>query len=233
MLLYHLKQIARDVLLLLGNPHNLIHFSPQHKCIFENTPIDMLVHVGANTGQEMATYRYFNIPEVIWIEPDKRALRWLKVRHFFYFSKDKILPGLLDEVGGKEVDFYLMSQSGANSMFPPTKILGINSKMSIRGRCTLVTKTAEEILAENEVRVAGSNNCLVLDVQGAELRVLRGFDKKTLLQFRLIMFEWAPNLYEVPDDAEEIKQLLIGLSYHEIFSPLRSRWDDIIYARKD
>jgi len=233
MLGYHLKQIVRDLLLLLGNPWNLAHFSPQHQCIFDETPIDMLVHVGANTGQEMATYRFFKIPKVIWIEPDKRALRLLKIRRFFYFSKDKILSGLLDDAGGKEVNFFLMSQSGANSMFIPTKILDINSKMKVRGTRILVTKTAEEIFAENDVKVAGSNNCLVLDVQGAELRVLRGFENETLLKFRVIMFEWAPNLYEVPDDAGEIRLLLTNLGYEEIFSPLRPGWDDIIYSRKN
>jgi hypothetical protein len=168
MLGYHLKQIVRDLLLLLGNPWNLARFSPQHQCIFDETPIDMLIHVGANTGQEMATYRFFKIPKVIWVEPDKRALRLLKIRRFFYFSKDKILSGLLDDAGGKEVNFFLMSQSGANSMFLPTKILNINSKMKVRGTRILVTKTAEEIFAENDVKVAGSNLVSVTIIHGAQ-----------------------------------------------------------------
>jgi FkbM family methyltransferase len=227
---YHLKQIIRDLVLLTGNRFNVSSFSPQHKILRDLAPFDNLVHIGANTGQEMAMYLYFKIENIIWIEPDPRAFKLLKLRWLVYGRKGKVIRSLIDDVSGKTVNFYLLSQSGASSMFLPTGVLSINKEMKIRGITRIITQTASDALTENRIEIMGSNNCLVIDVQGAELSVLLGFTD--LLKFRVVMLEIAPNLYAVKDNYNSIDKMLFGLGFKKVFSPIREKWDDVIYVNQ-
>jgi FkbM family methyltransferase len=228
---YHLRQLIRDLVLLSGNPFDLANFSLQHQTLRNLAPFDNLVHIGANTGQEMAMYRFFKFTNVVFIEPDVRAFRFLKLRWLVYGRKGKVIRSLIDEASGKTVNFYLLSQSGASSMFLPTGILSINKEMKIRGTTQLITQSADDALKENGIDITGSNNCLVIDVQGAELQVLLGF--ANLLIFKVIMLEIAPNLYAIKNNYKAIDQMLLGLGYTKVFGPIREKWDDIIYVNQN
>jgi hypothetical protein len=46
----------------------LASFSPKHKILRDLGPFDNLVHIGANTGQEMAMYYFFKIKNVVYID---------------------------------------------------------------------------------------------------------------------------------------------------------------------
>jgi hypothetical protein len=116
-------------------------------------------------------------------------------------------------------------------MFLPTGILSLNREMKIRRTTRMITKTASDALKEHKIDLRGSNNCLVIDVQGAELQVLLGFT--TLLAFRVIMLEIAPNLYSVENNYRAIDEMLLGLGYIKVFSPIREKWDDVIYVKQD
>jgi hypothetical protein len=103
---YHLRQLFRDFVLLNGNLFDLANFSPQHQTLRHLAPFDNLVHIGANTGQEMAMYRFFKINNVVFIEPDIRAFCFLKLRWLVYGRKGKVIRSLIDDVSGKTVNFF-------------------------------------------------------------------------------------------------------------------------------
>ena len=119
MIHYHFKQLIRDCILSLGNPLKLANFSPQHEKLLELGPFDSVLHIGANTGQEMSLYKYLGVKRTIWIEPDKKAFFWLKLRKRFYKMQNYMINEFISEKSDEYVTYYRFNKSGGYSSFKP------------------------------------------------------------------------------------------------------------------
>lgn len=215
----------------MGNPLKLANFSPQHQKLLELGPFDSVLHIGANTGQEMSLYRFMGIKRAIWIEPDENAFFWLKIRRRFYKMKNYLINEFISDKSGEYVTYYRFNKSGANSSFKPLdQFLISNNKRYIKSTERIITITIEEALIKYGIPPFTENTLLVLDTQGSELNILRGFDSKTFAKIRVVMCEFSQNQYSDTPTNDDLKNFLKNNGFLEILKPIRFS-DDGIYLR--
>ena len=129
-----------------------------------------VVHVGAHTGQEAAIYQFFGC-EVLWVEANPRVSDRLKA-HIAQFPGQIAVQALLSDTTGQEIDFLLADNEQSSSMFEMDLHLEMYPGVKMTGEhVRLRTATLVDVLAA--VGWKGADG-LVLDVQGAELLVLKG-----------------------------------------------------------
>ena len=152
--------------------------SQQVKDIFRRNPdrllkkINGIIHVGANTGQEIKLYAQYGLP-VVWIEPIPEVFETLQ-SNLAGVQKQIAIKGLVTDIDNKEYDFKLASNNGASS-----SILEFNLHQDIWPEVTfektikLFSATLPSLLKNNNINIS-DYDMLVMDTQGSELLVLNG-----------------------------------------------------------
>jgi FkbM family methyltransferase len=150
-----------------------------------------IIHIGAHEGEEANLYEEIGFSNVLWIEGDPIIFKKLE-RNIKAYPKQIAMNLLLSD---KEdvVPFYIASNQGnSSSLLPFAENVekawpGIHSQKVIN----IVSKRLDSILLENEIRK--NYNCLNIDVQGAELIVLKGIGALLpLFEFCLLELNFKP-----------------------------------------
>jgi FkbM family methyltransferase len=131
-----------------------------------------LVHIGANNGQEREYYSNLEL-EVLWIEalPDAYA-RLLK--NLEAYPKQSAAQALLADVDDRVFEFNVASNEGASSsIFDFKEHARIWPDISFVTKVSLKSKKLSTLLSERSVPL-NHFDAAILDVQGAELLVLKG-----------------------------------------------------------
>lgn len=145
-------------------------FSKNPEVFFKK--VSGIIHVGANTGQEIPMYEKYGL-SVVWIEPIPEVFDELK-NNLSGVSQQMAIRGLVTDQEGKEYQFHLASNHGASS-----SILDFNLHQDIwpditfQRTITLIGKTLPTLLKENNIEF-GKYDMMVIDTQGSELLVLKG-----------------------------------------------------------
>jgi FkbM family methyltransferase len=136
-------------------------------------PLNGIVHVGANIGNERLLYRDAGVGTVVWVEPIESVFQELQ-------ANIRDLPGqfavkaLCSDRDGDVVRFNIASNLGeSSSMFDLGAHGRLYPSITYVEQEEMITRTLDNIISE-EFSSAGGFDLLVLDVQGAELKVLQG-----------------------------------------------------------
>ena len=129
-----------------------------------------MLHLGAHTGQEAADYARIGLP-VVWVEGDPRTFRKLR-RNISKFPNQIAAQGLLDE-SERDVTFWRANNSGASSsVFPLAEDHGYKSiGLEMVGKKKIRSTRLDKLFSEAEISHLSH---WVLDLQGSELRALKG-----------------------------------------------------------
>ena len=169
-----------------------------------------VIHVGANLGQESDSYRRAGVKHTLYIEPIPEIFEHLKKRV-------EIVPGhraimaLCSDREDEEYMFNVASNTGqSSSIFEFGTHRVEHPDVSFLSKIPIRSKTLDRILFDSPEIEPKHYDCLVMDVQGAELKVIRGAHRT----LSLIRFVFA----EVSEDG-----LLYagGASFDEIIAALR------------
>lgn len=198
--------------------------------------ISGVLHVGAFCGEELNQYRSIGLINTILFEPQK---------HIYEILSKNLLPteqaynvGLGDEEC--ELDLYLSSRnggiafgSGGSSSFLKPKIhLTEHPEVSFNGveRCKI--KTLDNIIKENKIDIE-QYNFLNVDVQGYELKVLKGAIN-TLKYVKFIIAEVnRAEVYENCPMIEEIDLFLKEFGFINHYTYWQSQsWGDALYVKQ-
>jgi FkbM family methyltransferase len=131
-----------------------------------------IIHVGANTGQEINLYAQYGL-SVVWIEPIPDIFEKLKA-NLAGFPKQKAIKGLVTDREDAEYHFHLANNNGASS-----SILDFDLHKDIWPDVTfdksidLFSVTLPTLLRDHNV-VLDDYDMLTIDTQGSELLVLKG-----------------------------------------------------------
>ena len=138
----------------------------------KDIPIKGLIHIGAHLCEEREVYDELNIKNVLWIEANgeviEEATRILASAESA--PHHKIIQACLSDTNGK-TPFYITQYKRDSSLLKPTGHARVVKDFST----TTIEVTRFDTLT-SEKRIDLSNyNVLVVDVQGAELKVFHGF----------------------------------------------------------
>lgn len=133
-----------------------------------------IVHVGAHWAEELNDYRKLGATDVLWIEADPEAMPQLQA-NIKDIPGQRAIQACLSDVDRQTTTFFRSSNQGeSSSMLPMGTHLESFKEIGIVGQATLTTSTFAALAAREKIELS-RYDFLVVDVQGAELRALRGF----------------------------------------------------------
>ena len=134
--------------------------------------ISGVIHVGANDGSECVSYNAAGADACLYIEPVTETFDRLR-SNISRFPRHLAVKAVCSDVSGETVTMNVSSNSGlSSSIFPLGNHATIFPDITYIGQEVLVTRTLDEIVAAEAPDA--DFNLLVVDTQGAELKVLKG-----------------------------------------------------------
>lgn len=194
-----------------------------------------VMQIGANSGQEIKKFASADIRYGVFIEPLPKAFQQLQ-------SAVSLHPGyvainaLCGSEAGKQSSFFVSNQSGvSSSMLKPTGHLGIHPEVKFDQNLILRTSTVDEIvknLSVSHETLAGKIDLLYIDVQGAELDVLKG-SQEFLNKIKFVFLEVSHGgLYEGDTSIRTIMEYLEIRQFKLAFAYLNKHgWGDALFIR--
>jgi FkbM family methyltransferase len=184
-----------------------------------------IVHVGANTCQELPLYLSHGIKNRIWIEPF--------VELDFPNGETIINVGIGDKNEEISVVYQASNNNESTSLLKPIKHIEMYNNINFN-LAKIPTKivTLEEVIKTN--LGGGQNfNYLVLDIQGMELKALKGLGQYAN-HFNVIITEaYIDELYHDCGKLYQIQELLTDYEMLEFVMESGKGWGDAAFIRKD
>jgi len=200
------------------------------KCVMVNgAPFKGVIHVGAHLGEETEAYVNANIKNVVWFEANKKLMKHLFDKTNFYPIKNYYKNVALSDVDDEEITFNIANNGQSSSMLE----LGVHAQqyphIQYTDHISMKTKRFDSI----KDIVISDYDFLNLDVQGAELKVLRGFGR-LLENFSAVYTEI--NFVEMYKNCclvEEIDKHLDGFGFKRVITEAPEQtWGDALYIKK-
>ena len=154
---------------------------------FESPPLKLLekmreskgiFHIGAHRGGESPIYEWFG-KKVIWVEANPKIFMDLLI-NIKPYKFQKAINALLTDKDNEEKNFYISNNDAASSsvykfgnLSQGKDSLWKNKKLKMVDEMTLVSKTLDTVIKESKIDIHNYDHW-VIDVQGAELDVLKG-----------------------------------------------------------
>jgi FkbM family methyltransferase len=192
--------------------------------------IQGILHVGANSCQELKMYtEEFGIPDsqIVWVEAIPLLVNILKKRGI-----KNVFQAVLDEIPGS-VEFLITNNNGESSSILELKThSNIHPEIRVIQKLVLDTQTLETFVTKNNL----PQKCLdfiVLDIQGAELRVLRGSPdilKNTKLICTEIMYD---ELYSGAGVFKDLDEYLSLCGFVLVKKIVNEYYGDALYVKKE
>lgn len=138
-----------------------------------NLKINGIIHVGAHQLEEKDIYTKCNINNIVWIEGNEDLIPKCKEILSNFGCTDKILNYLVYDKDNIELEFKITNNTQSSSVLPFDKHKQYYSYIDFIGTKTKKTSTLKSIIETNNIDIT-QYNMLNLDLQGVELRAMRG-----------------------------------------------------------
>jgi len=203
---------------------------------FNKQKFNTVLHIGANKGQEINEYTECGVKKVIWVEALEELMRPLEINTKNSPIEQQYKCQVLSDIDDEEVVFNIADNEGQSSSMlsfgthkdyaPFVKM--IDQKVLKTKKFSTFAKQENLNLSEIEF--------INLDVQGAELKVLKGFDD-IFENFRNIKGIFCEvNFEEVYIGCpiiSEIDNFLLKFNFNRVFTHRFSDpWGDAYYHRE-
>jgi FkbM family methyltransferase len=186
-----------------------------------------VLHVGAHKAEEAEDYAGHNWGNVIWVEmlPEKYAA--LKTR-FANDPTNTVLNAACWDVDGVKLPIFRADNGQSSSLMTPTEHLQSHPDVTFIKEDTEITTTRLDTLLPASARFDFIN----FDIQGAELRALRGLGQ------RLADVKWAyleintKRLYDDCPLVTEIDTFMAPEGFQRVVTRMwsNSGWGDALYV---
>ena len=182
-----------------------------------------VIHVGANTCQELPLYLEHGIEHRLWIEP---------ITNLKFPKGETIIHATISDKESEEIMHVANNDGQSSSLLRPLKHLNLYPNIDFNWTTSAFTTTLEGILG-NFLGQIHNINYLVLDIQGAELKALKSLGKFAN-HFDVIITEaYTEELYLGCGKLHEIEAHLTNYSLIEFAPEVGKGWGDAAFIRKD
>ena len=174
-----------------------------------------LIHIGANSGQERDHYKKLGVKRVIWIEADPLVYKILS-NNIKNYKNNKAYNYLASEENKSNVQFNIANNnSNSSSVLELKEAKRLYLGLKYTKKIFLNSKNLQTIILKKKINLRNFN-CLVLDVQGAELSVIKGAGDK-IYKFKYIKLEASEfEMYKKNCFYNEISEHLSLIGFKEI-----------------
>ena len=177
--------------------------------------VDSVLHIGANEGQERFDYRETGASPCIYVEPVDSAYALLE-RNLADLPGHVAVRAVCSGAEGERVLFNVASNGGqSSSILPLGDHAGHHPDVVYTGTQAMVTTTVDRLIADHSPRRVP--NLLVIDAQGADLRVLHGATRSLPAMDGVFVEVSEAPLYEGGCTQEDVTGFLRGFGF-------RLRW---------
>ena len=132
-------------------------------------------HIGAHEMEENNIYFELGINEVLWFEANPKIYERVKP-NLSYISTQNIYNELLSDIDGQEVEFYITNNGQSSSMLKLKEHKKYYPNVVVSEIIPLKTKKMSTLIKDEAIDTS-KYNFINVDVQGAELKVIKGFEE--------------------------------------------------------
>jgi FkbM family methyltransferase len=163
----------------------------------------LVIHVGADKGQDRTEYISVGAKKIIWCEADPVNVTYLRSK----YPEDSVWSGIIWSRDNEVIQFHIMPNRAESSAILPINVDEISPAEVI----SLNTLTLDRIMADE---VIPHQSLLTIDVQGAELEVLNGaLSTLSRVGYAVIEIALTSQGYEITPTEEEIFSILKPLGF--------------------
>lgn len=191
-----------------------------------------VLHIGASSGQEAQMYHDCKINRALWIEAIPDVFEQLK-KNIEKFPNSLAINACVSDEDGKEVNFNISSNDGESSSFLE---FGIHKEMhpsvEFIDAIPLTTMRMDSLYKKYNINPA-DYDFLNIDVQGAEMHVLRGMGN-LLGNFTYAYIEVNKDeVYKGCGRVEEVDALLAHFGFKGVEERMvDGKWGDRFYIKE-
>ena len=187
-------------------------------------------HIGAHEMEENNIYFELGVNTVLWFEANPKIYEKVKP-NLSYISTQNIYNELLSDVDGQEVEFYITNNGQSSSMLKLKEHKKYYPNIVVSEVIPLKTKKMSTFIKEEAIDTS-KYNFINVDVQGAELKVIKGFEQ----YLDTIDFVYAEvnneELYEGCPMMSEIDDFLKTHNFNRVETLMTAaNWGDALYVR--
>lgn len=193
-----------------------------------NLDIRGVIHIGMYNAEELPAYIECGVEKVIWIEALKKLADAAKLK----FKDDKTQTVIQAVISDKEetVDFMVTNNEASSSLLNLGTHLQHHPRVWEEKRIKVVTYTMENIINGYGIDMT-DYNFLNIDIQGAELKALKGM-KDNLKHIDYLYLEVnGEEIYEGCCLVQELDEYLADFERVET-EMTKYNWGDAMYIRK-
>lgn len=189
-------------------------------------PIGIL-HIGANIGEEAKAYDLQGVKDVCWIEANPELIPTLRANVKQYGHK--VVPALVGDMEDFEVTFHISNNAGQSSSY-----LELGTHKKVHPSVHYVKDITMKTRRLDQMSCWGGYDFLNIDIQGAELKALKGMGE-TLDHFKWVYLEvnWK-ELYIGCALFDEVERFLTekGFKFVESKESGKTGWGDALFIRR-
>lgn len=186
-----------------------------------------VLHIGANIGEEAPIYNELGITNVTWIEANPELIPQLKLNVKLY--NHDVINVLVGDVEGIELNFHISNNASQSS-----SILELGTHLIAHPEVNYVKDIVLKMRRIDQLPTCfGGQDFLNIDLQGAELKALKGMGKL------LDQFKWAylevnkAELYKGCALVDEVDSFMLEKGFRRVETKWcgNTGWGDALYIR--
>jgi FkbM family methyltransferase len=191
-----------------------------------------LLHIGAHLVQERHSYSKFGFEPVAWVEAQRDIVEEARVL-LEQYPNQRIFQAALWSSSNYEMTFHIAGHEGSSSsLLEPHLITASHPEVWTKQKYQTLSITLDDLIQRESL--AEDFRIIVLDVQGAEIEVIKG-GTNALQNIDYIITEISSiELYKGTAKIRELSEVLDQLDFSMVASELNrsTGWGEALYMRK-
>ena len=185
-----------------------------------------ILHVGAHNAEELDSYMQVNCKKIIWIEAQSEKVRYLKAK--LDPAQNLIIEAAIWDKDGVELTLKVTNNSESTSLLEFGSHQDSYPKIAVVKECTVLTSTLDSILPpDSEIDFVN------IDIQGAELKALKGFRNSIPAVKWIYMEVNNKNLYQDCARVGDVDEFLSEFKFKRVATRWwkHDGWGDALYVK--